>query len=160
MLFNATVSSQLSPIKDRYQELEKIGIKITKNVKSSIARSVDNYAFLSFEFLKLQKMLEQTGRYLLSNEKDALTQVYLNEEVFSKYYLEGLLLSEALWPNHYLINRFFHKSFIQKVNDDPIIIETGIGTGYHLDQIIESISKFSYLGFDISPSSIEFAKNT
>ena len=92
---------------------EEVGIKITKNVKSSIARSVDNYAFLSFEFLKLQKMLEQTGRYLLSNEKDALTQVYLNEEVFSKYYLEGLLLSEALWPNHYLINRFFHKSFIQ-----------------------------------------------
>jgi len=113
LLFNATASSQLSPIKNRYQELEKIGKKITTNIKSSIARSVDNYAFLSFEFLKLQKMLEQTGRYLLSNEKDALTQVYLNEEVFSKYYLEGLLLSEALWPNHYLINRFFHKSFIQ-----------------------------------------------
>jgi phage terminase Nu1 subunit (DNA packaging protein) len=55
LLFNATASSQLSPIKNRYQELEKIGKKITTNIKSSIARSVDNYAFYLLSFSNFKK---------------------------------------------------------------------------------------------------------
>lgn len=156
LLLKATRKTDIVPLEDRVPELNRIAEKIDEI--SSVKNAVDSYAFLSFEFLKLQKQLIQTGRYLLSSEKEAIEQVYHNEEVFNKYYLEGLLLSQALWPNHFLINQFFREFFINKLKSKAKVVEVGIGCGYHLDELLEGTLDIDYIGFDISPYSIEFAK--
>jgi SAM-dependent methyltransferase len=124
-----------------------------------LENTVKGYVMLSVEFLKLQRDLERTGRYLLSNEREALQIAYNNADVFGDYYLPGLLLSEALWPNHYLLNQGFEHQFLPCLPNHASVLEVGVGSGYHLRELIQFDASVEYTGLDISEYAIEFAKN-
>jgi len=119
---------------------------------------VKSYIHLSIEFLRLQQQLEKTGRYLLSSEHEAAEQVYHNEDVFGAYYLPGLLLTEALWPNHFKLNHAFKTAFLSQLPASPSVLEVGVGTGYHLSQLLTTHERVNYEGIDISQFAIDFCK--
>src|ERR1700687_2991072 len=134
-LLATTMNAGCAPIESRLPALELIGQRLSSMHQSKpgwIADCVKNYVVLSLEFLKLQRELEKSGRYLLATEREARERAYHNEGVYGGYYLSGLLLSEALWPNHHRLYEAFSKTFLPLLPDNGKIIEVGVGTGYHL----------------------------
>ena len=150
-----------TPLAARLPELEWICRRLERTRGTSeawIPGAVKAYVMLSMEFLMLQKKLEKSGRYLLSSERESFDKVYNNPEVFTKYYLDGLLLSEALWPNQYLLNRLFSNTFLPLVHPGSHVVEVGVGTGYHLRQLLKKEPNISYTGFDISTLAIQYCR--
>jgi SAM-dependent methyltransferase len=149
------------PLVDRICDLEAIAARLCQvygEPEKWLFQTVRGYVMLSLEFLKLQKKLEESGHYLLGSEREALQAAYDNGNVFGDYYLPGLLLSEALWPNHFLLNQAFKQSFLPKLSNKANVLEIGVGTGFHLDLILDGRSNISYTGLDISEYAINFAK--
>ena len=160
-LYKATISGAPS-LKIRMSELNSIASRLSLIYGESslwITETVRGYVMLSMEFLKLQRQLEKTGRYLLGSEREALQVAYANQNVFGSYYLPGLLLSEALWPNHFLLSDAFKNSFLKRLPRCANVLEVGVGTGYHLDLIIRNCSDVRYSGLDISRYAIDFCRH-
>ncbi len=160
-LLKATLDASCSPIEERLPALELIGQRLSRlhgNLEKWVSNVVRSYVVLSLEFLKLQRQLEETGRYLLSTEREAKERVYHNEDVFGSYYLSGLLLSEALWPNHYRLGTNFTESFVPLLPPSARLLEGGVGTGYYLSLLFTHCPGVNYEGFDLSDYAIEFAQ--
>ncbi len=160
-LCRATTTATASPVGDRLAELDFIGHRLAEVHGTPdvwMEQAVRSYIMLSLEFLQLQKQLEATGRYLLSSEQEARERVYDNPEVFGGYYLPGVLLSQALWPNHFLIDRAFREDFLPLLDDGVRVVEVGVGTGYHLCHLLRAVPGADYLGLDISAYAIDHCR--
>ena len=160
-LLRATTDS-MPPLADRKTVLESIALRLVRlygEPAEWLEKTVRGYVMLSVEFLKLQRELEKNGRYLLGSEREALQAAYDNANVFGDYYLPGLLLSEALWPNHFSLNRAFHDYFVKRLGEGAKVLEIGVGSGYHLDELLSSASGVQYTGLDISEYAIDFARH-
>lgn len=160
-LLRATAAGSPS-LAARLSELENIGRNLSRlygEKEAWIAKTVRGYVMLSLEFLKLQRELEKSGRYLLSSEREALQAAYDNEKVFGGYYLPGLLLSEALWPNHFVLGQAFKQSLVSELPKNAHVLEVGVGTGYHLDLLLTCRPDVRYTGFDISSYAIDFCRH-
>lgn len=160
-LLKATLDPRFASIEDRLPVLEEILEQVSRMHASEtdiLPKMVESYALLSLEFLKLQKLLEKTGRYLHSTERAAYDEVYKSDKVFGGYYLEGLLLSQGLWPNHYRLAKAFESSFLSKLKDGGKVLEIGVGTGFHLRGMLTHIPNLDYTGVDLSPYAIKFCR--
>ena len=160
-LLKATASG-IPALEVRIPELNSIASRLALiygDKSHWISETVRGYVMLSMEFLKLQRQLEMTGRYLLSSEREALQVAYANQDVFGSYYLPGLLLSEALWPNHFLLGDAFKKLFLRTLPSCAEVLEIGVGTGYHLDLMLRNCPNVRYTGFDISRYAIDFCRH-
>ena len=136
------------------EKLQRLYVQ-TNNWIPGVVRS---YVMLCMEFLRLQRELEKTGKYLLHSEREAQERVYHNENVYGDYYLPGLLLSEALWPNHFSLNELFSCQFLPMLKESCNVLEVGVGTGYHLYQFFDSFPASRYCGVDISDFASQFAQ--
>jgi SAM-dependent methyltransferase len=160
-LLKATREAPCSPLDKRLDSLELIASRLSSlygNNQQWVPQVVRSYVMLSLEFLNLQRRLEESGRYLLSSEREALEQVYQNKDVFGAYYLSGLLLSEALWPNHHKLGCAFTDSFLTLLSSKSKVLEVGVGTGFHLYHLKNRRPDIAYEGVDISDYAIEFAR--
>lgn len=68
--------------------------------------ALDAFIRYSNEYLVLQARLNKEGRYLHASYAEVNRAVY-QSEVMDQYYLDGLFLSQALWPNHFRMTRYF-----------------------------------------------------
>lgn len=160
-MLKAAQESHGTPLSQRLPELEFVAGRLramSDGVPDWISRAVKSYVVLSLEFLKLQRRLEETGRYLYSSERETLAHVYSSERVFGDYYLGGLLLSEALWPNHFRFTEGFTQDFLPQLPPDARVLEVGVGTGYHLAKLLSARPNVRYAGLDISQYAIDFAR--
>jgi len=121
------------------------------------AAALTAYVRLSVEYLKLQRKLEQSGRYPFSRFADARRAVYDNPEVMDGYYLHGLLLSEIFWQNHYRLLRYFRDRFVADLPAQGRLAEVGIGHGLFGAEMLERRAGWALRGIDISRSSLRFA---
>ncbi|MBI5814220.1 MAG: class I SAM-dependent methyltransferase [Nitrospinae bacterium] len=161
LLLKATVEASCSPFAGRLATLELIGQRLNGiygDPANWLRQSVRSYVVLSVEFLELQRRLEKCGHYLYSTEKEAMEHVYHNKDVYGSDYLNGLLLSQPLWPNHYLMNKvFFTEKFLPGIKKNPESLEVGVGTGFQLYQLLTAHEDVRYTGLDISDFAIDRA---
>ncbi len=146
---------------ERLLELQRIATRLEAVLGPDgdwIPPTIKSYVVLSLEFLRLQRELEKTGHYLLSSEREAIEKVYANPAVFGGYYLPGLLLSEALWPNHFVMNALYRDVFLAGLPDAPRVIEVGVGTGWHLRELFAARPGARYSGYDVSAYAIDFGR--
>ena len=124
---------------------------------AELDRAVEAFVKYTHEFMVLQMKLRKTKQYLHSSFEEVNQAVYQNS-LMNDYYLDGLLLSQVLWPNHYKMLVYF-EDFIQSHSFEQAL-EVPVGTGvYSWDLIHRSSFKGRLDCFDISSHSIEFAKN-
>lgn len=157
-LYKAAADKTQPSLEDRLPLLEEILQRLDSSNKEKLRSCVKAYVTVCIEFLKLQRQLEKTKSYLYSTEEETLDAVYKNKDLFCGYYLEGLLLTEALWPNHYLLLQNFRDYFLPTLSAETKVLEVGTGMGLYLRYMLKSAPALNYTGLDISPYSIDFAK--
>jgi SAM-dependent methyltransferase len=124
-----------------------------------LATAFKGYVKFATDSVRLQAAFEKSGRYKGSSYAAASERVYQNDAYMMSEYLPGLLLSHYLWPHHYRQLQFFDSAFVRAMSDAGItrFVEVGVGTGVYSRRILEGIPGSLGLGYDVSPSSRNFA---
>ena len=128
--------------------------------EAEIEKAVKAYTHYSMEYLYLQYQLEasEEARYQCASFEDGRREVYDNPAVMEGYYLDGLYLSLALWPNHYRMLRYFLDQFISWLPQKGHFLELPVGSGSYSAYGLLGKPGWTGLGVDISASAIEYSR--
>lgn len=131
-LYSKTYEYILSSFNDKYLSFcEDLLSALHKKCKSedNFENAIKAFIKYSHEYLLLQSKLEKEGKYLYSTFDEANKNVYQNERM-NEYYLDGLLLSQVLWPNHYKMGQYLlqHTSL---AGPSSMILNVPSGTGIY-----------------------------
>ena len=123
-----------------------------------LASELEAFAAVSIDFLRLQARFMRTGRYARAGgAAELVDELYNDPEKMRGYYLDGLALTYALWPNHARMIRFMSESFLPRLRPGDRVVEVGVGHGLLAALMFDAQPDLHYLGVDISPSSLEYA---
>lgn len=143
------------------EEICTIGLKLSNNNWEMYCSNLDNLIEMSKEFLKLQKNLEQNGKYLFSTFEEVEKNEYNldNDELNGPDYLWGLYFSEIFWKIHHNFTNFCLNHFMTNVPSTGKILEVPTGTGFFLCEFLKRNSTWSGVGVDLADSSMKFSKS-
>ena len=127
--------------------------------QSKLENALEAFATISHDFIRLQARFVKSGSYRSAAAAPIIDTLYLNEEKMRGYYLDGLLLTYAFWPNHTTMLQYFVEEFVDKFPDGVRVLEIGFGHGLSACLILSLKPSAVYTGYDISPSSVEYAHN-
>lgn len=116
-------------------------------------------AHVSFDFLRLQARFLRTGRYRASDPSRFREALYEDAEKMRGYYLDGLMLSYAFWPNHAAMFGHFTRVF-GALPDGTRIAEIGPGHALMASALMSGRPANRYIGIDLSPYSLERTQAT
>ncbi len=119
---------------------------------------LEGFAEMSFDFLRLQARFLKTGEYARQSAVGLADELYRNEEDMRGFYLDGLLLTYALWPNHSRIFQFFEETILAAPGDS--VAEVGLGHGLMAATLLRAHESLRYSGLDLSPHSLAFTRET
>ncbi len=127
--------------------------------KYPYSSAVQDFVQFCYDYLRLQLELEKTGSYSCKSFEEARKNIYENPEVMSKKYMNGLLLSQAFWFNHFRILDYFFKEFCPTGLAFGRVLEVPVGTGIFISEFMERNPRWEAAACDISESSIAFASD-
>lgn len=132
------------------------GLVASGNDLEKYFENVDRLIDLSLDFLKLQVLLERTGKYKYTTF-DEVKKMYELEKETGPNYLWGLYFSEIFWKIHCNLIKFFKIKFVEKSPDIGKILEVPIGTGFYLSEFLLKKSAWSGLGIDFAENAVKFS---
>lgn len=100
----------------------------------------------------------ENGKYMSESFEEVNQRVYGNPEIMEWYY-HGLLISQALWDQHYVMFSFFIRNLPEYKDSVKTYLEIGGGHGLFISEAIRILNAdvdFNLL--DISPTAIEMSK--
>jgi 2-polyprenyl-3-methyl-5-hydroxy-6-metoxy-1,4-benzoquinol methylase len=109
------------------------------------------YLTVVADALREQLYFQRHGSYRYTSFADVARHVYFDREYMS-YHLYGLALSSYLWPNHLELFRFFRETLPKDRRGR--YLEIGPGHGYFFRNAIGLSRYDSFLGVDVSETSI------
>ncbi len=129
---------------------EILSIMLKKyRAENNIHQAINGFIKYSNEFLVLQSKLTRNGAYPFSSFEDINSNVY-QHATMNEYYLDGLFLSQILWPNHYKIGQYFINQ--HTVTDErSIVLDVPCGTGIYSYLIMRYFKYKKIYAYDISP---------
>lgn len=142
------------------EQICQIGLKMANNDWKTFCINLDNLIEMSKEFLKLQKNLEETGKYLFSTFEEVEKNEYNlnNDELNGPDYLWGLYFSEIFWKIHHNFTNFCLNDFMSNLPSTGKVLEVPSGTGFFLSEFLKKNPEWSGIGVDLADSSIEFSE--
>lgn len=117
----------------------------------ALVRGLDALARMTFDFLRLQSRFIRTGRYRNADNEMLRQELYENAERMEGYYLDGLHLSYAFWPNHVRMLRFFEAELLAQLHPASALFEIGVGHGLMATLALLRAPESRYTGIDLSP---------
>ena len=134
--------------------------QVQLETRLSIESIIDAYAKTCFEFMKLQNKFLKTGQYAATSQKSLESNLYAHVEAMEPYLL-GLLSTYLYWENHSKIFDFYCEQFslIAEQVAEAKTMEIGTGHGLFASYLLEKNPSMTYLGIDISLSSLNFSRN-
>jgi SAM-dependent methyltransferase len=155
LLFNddtidATEIAHARRVMDSY--LSKVGRDASK-----LEAGLEAFGRISFDFLRLQSRFNRSGVYQRSEAGPVIESLYLDPEKMTGYYLDGLLLTYALWSNHARMLAFLTDTFLPSLPNTPGSAEIGVGHGLLSLQLLQKRAEGHHLCLDISPSSLDYS---
>lgn len=120
-----------------------------------IVEGLEAFCRITFDFLRLQSRFMRTGKYHSNSAQRLREDLYLVSDKMRGYYLDGLFLTYALWPNHTRMLQFFEDKFLSLCADDSTLLEIGVGHGLMSTLALSRLTSACYTGVDISPSSLD-----
>lgn len=116
----------------------------------------ESYLTIVQDTFKEQMYFLKHGNYRNSSFSDVAKDVYFNEDYMSRY-MFGLALTSFLWPNHVEIKKFFARTLPK--TSKGAYLEIGPGHGYFLMKAMQQSAYDSFLGVDISETSIKMTED-
>ncbi len=120
-------------------------------------RAIEAFATVSLDFLRLQARFMKTGHYAAETSEQLVADLYQDESKMNGYYLDGLAMTYALWPNHCRMLAFFAKEFLPGLESGSRILEVGLGHGLLTTILFDRVPDITYVGVDISQSALDYA---
>lgn len=111
----------------------------------------DSYLLLVADAVNEMMHFERHRKYRYSTFKEVADHVYFNQDYMNQY-MYGLAISLYLWPSHLEIHRFFEETL--PAGKPGNYLEVGPGHGGFLMTAMQKSSYASFLGIDISDTSI------
>lgn len=135
---------------------EKIANMIQSICHSDTISIFDGYKWMC-KMISIEELhFRRHDRYRNSSFNQVVKSVYNDPDTMGPY-MDGLLLSQALWSNHIKVGYFFINSFIR--HSIPRRRHLEIGPGHGLLMALASEIEGSLYGWDVSQDSIEKTRN-
>ncbi len=123
--------------------------------KEAIEQLADGYAFYTLEVNRAQQDYERRGRYECTTFVEANARVYQKSKYMRAYYW-GVFAILFSWSHYVELMEFFLDRFVEKLPTGNLI-EIAPGHGAWGILAIVNQKGLALEGWDISPTSIEFA---
>ncbi|HTL24195.1 MAG TPA: class I SAM-dependent methyltransferase [Mycobacteriales bacterium] len=131
---------------------------VASRSQDDLKTELEAFATVSMDFLRLQARFMRTRQYARAGGAAGLVEELYNDESKMKgYYLDGLALTYALWPNHSRMITFMAQSFIPRLQPGDRVAEVGVGHGLLAALMFDAVPDLQYVGVDISQSSLDYA---
>jgi ubiquinone/menaquinone biosynthesis C-methylase UbiE len=119
------------------------------------------YVEFCIDASKAQNYFEKNGKYKASSFAEVQSSNYDNKEFMFNNYLPGMVISHYLWPHHYKMGKVYCEKYmpmVEKEASPKTFVEAGTGSAMYTLHTLRSLPNVKALGYDISPHSVEFAK--
>lgn len=120
--------------------------------------AIEAFAITSVEFLRLQARFRQTGRYALTSAASLHDELYGDAEEMGGYYLDGLAMTYALWPNHARMLTFLRDQYVPRLPTRGTVLEIGPGHGLLGHTVLRHRPALRYVGLDISGPALDYVR--
>lgn len=120
--------------------------------------AIESFAMTSIEFLRLQARFRKTGKYACGSAAGLVDDLYSDAEEMNGYYLDGLAMTYALWPNHARLLGLLRDEFIPHIADGSTVVEVGPGHGMLGYFVLSEARNVRYIGVDISEPALDYTK--
>ncbi len=126
------------------------------NAECRLENAVLSYVRTCHEHFKFQSYLVRKGRYHLSNISGIHDDLYGNMEAMFSY-LDGLLLTQVFWPNHYWLAQMF-RQFLDRLSFGAKYLEIGVGHGLFFSEVVRQRPDLVVLGVDVSHTALDYTR--
>ena len=133
---------------------EKIAELILTLAGDNLSQFGNDYRWTCEKLLEEELYFRRNDRYRLNSLDDAIKEVYDNHE-FMVPYLNGLLLSQLMWPNHTCIIDMYLREFLPILPEGSAHLEIGPGHGLLLYFAARQENVGQCSGWDISQTSLD-----
>lgn len=130
---------------------------VSSRSADDLESEIEAFATTSMDFLRLQARFMRTGRYARASSDGLVEELYGDPEKMRGYYLDGLALTYALWPNHAKMLAFMGERFLPLLDGVERVAEVGVGHGLLAAQMLGRNGRLDYVGVDISQSALDYA---
>lgn len=120
-------------------------------------KNVFNLLELDIDFLKLQALLEKTGKYKYSSLNEVKKYAFGREKEGADY-IWGLYFSQIFWKTHRKVFDFFDKNFVKKSEKNGNCLEIPSGSGIFLSHFLSDNKNWKGVAIDISQNAIMITK--
>jgi len=128
--------------------------KLSVGIKGGIEALCADYRFLCEDIVPPEELyFRRNGSYRLTRFEDANRECYANAEFMSRY-MNGLLMSNAMWANHTAAMANFVRTYLPTLKNGSAHLEIGPGHGIFLYFAASSAAVSSLTAWDVSPTSI------
>lgn len=133
---------------------EQIAAKILRLAGTNLEDFCKDYRWTCERLLEEELFFRRNGCYRFSSLSDVIDKVYNNKDYMHKY-LNGLLLSQAIWHNHADVFDFYIRYYLPRLPSEARHLEVGPGHGLFLYFATQVRNIKSVAGWDISQTAID-----
>jgi 2-polyprenyl-3-methyl-5-hydroxy-6-metoxy-1,4-benzoquinol methylase len=128
--------------------------KLSVGIKGGIEALCADYRFLCEDIVLPEELyFRRNCSYRLTRFEDANRECYANAEFMGRY-MNGLLMSNAMWANHTAAMTHFVRTYLPTLKDGSAHLEIGPGHGIFLYFAASRAAVSSVSAWDVSPTSI------
>lgn len=135
----------------RAEAFAKKFISYLEKIDLSVDQAGQAYLEVCKDMLTSQMTFKRTHKYSCASAEEARGAVYSSNEKMTNY-MVGLLLTQYLWPNHYLMYDFFIEE-MKKLKSVTRVLEIGPGHGLYFAESVAWFPDAHFDAIDISPTS-------
>ncbi|HEX3942645.1 MAG TPA: class I SAM-dependent methyltransferase [Rhizomicrobium sp.] len=142
------------------EQVASCALRLASHMEGGLTRLCDDYRFLCEKIVLPEEFhFRRHNAYRLSSFSDALRECYSNAP-FMERYMNGLLLSYAIWNNHAHAIAAYVLEYLPSLRPTTDLLEIGPGHGLLLFFAASSGFEGSVSGWDVSPTSIAQTRHT
>lgn len=132
-------------------------LKYLADIGMHIDEAVDAYLLVCRDMLLEQVKFARTGEYSPESAEQCFEEVYADTEMMG-YHLQGLLLSQFLWRNHYRIFDFYCREIANLSDDTRFCLDIGPGHGLFLVEAARSLPGADFAAINISGTALDMSR--